>query len=150
MQQLITLLVYSALASMVAFVYSQILTDGGMILNPWYNFLDALIGPSSAERTNLLSEAGQPTKAYTVGKPRAEWLFKLLVGCMHCVAGQFAFWGYFWLLVHNNEKLALTAYQYLALLWQQYSIVYHIIFVSFAIYLVKFIAEAYKWQTNQQ
>jgi energy-coupling factor transporter transmembrane protein EcfT len=64
----ILLLLLSSLAvALVAYVYSEILTAPGMLLNGWYNF---------AERTL---------------KPE---LFKPLAGCYKCVAGQLATWHY--------------------------------------------------------
>lgn len=112
------LITWSAAFALIGFVYCHILTDSGMILNGWFNFLDRKLGPGSAKNNG--------------GKPRANWLFKPLGGCCRCVAGQAGFWGYFWYL-----------YKYSA----NYDLVHHILFISFAIYLVKFIAQAYEWRT---
>jgi hypothetical protein len=111
----IKLLFWALMYSIGAFVYCSILTDAGMILNPWYNWLDRKIGPSSGD---CLAE--NP-------KGRAEWLFKPLVGCCKCVAGQFGLWGY------------LIQFR------QEYNLAHHILFITFAIYLIKFIAQAYQW-----
>lgn len=54
---------------MMAYVYTEILVLGGMILNPWYKFLERHIG-------------------------HIPWLFKPLVDCGLCVGGQIALWGY--------------------------------------------------------
>lgn len=131
---IILLLTWAALAALVAFVYSQILTDSGMILNGWFNWLDRLLGPASAKTTYFevpgLLPGDPPKKASSKGKPRALWLFKPLVGCCRCVAGQFGAWGYL-IVVH---KLGVP-----------YSGLEHVIFTSFAIYAVKFIAQFYQW-----
>lgn len=55
--------------AIIAFVYAEILVNGGEILNGWYKFLERHIGH----------------------KP---WLFKPLVDCSKCVSGQLAFWYY--------------------------------------------------------
>lgn len=91
------LLSISAAVALVAFVYSVILTEGGMILNPWYNFLDRKIGES--------------------------WLFKPLVGCYRCVAGQMAFWYY--------------------IVKFRYDIFEHAFFISFAIFTAIVINKLY-------
>lgn len=68
------LIFISILAGITAFVYTGPLTDGGKILNGWYNFLDGKIGPGSRN-------------------PKL-WLWYPLIGCTQCVAGQFAFWAF--------------------------------------------------------
>lgn len=55
--------------AIVAYVYSVILTEPGMILSGWYKYLLSLNLP--------------------------EWIFKPIIDCFKCVAGQMALWGYF-------------------------------------------------------
>lgn len=128
---MIQLLPWAFLLALTAFVYCFVLTDGGMILNFWFNFLDRWIGPTSA--TNQRSGTGALYDSPNV-KPRCIWLFKMLVGCCKCVAGQFACWGFFYVI---NRQVP-----------RPYDPVEHVIFISFAIYTVKFIAQAYTWKTN--
>jgi hypothetical protein len=53
--------------ALVAFVYAEILTAPGMLLNSWYNY---------------------------VARNAPDFLFKPLAGCIKCVAGQLALWVY--------------------------------------------------------
>jgi hypothetical protein len=99
---MISLLAYSLAAALVAYTYCMILTEPSMILNPWYNFLDEKLG----------------------SKP---WIFKPLVGCMYCVSGQAALWGY------------------LILYYSDYSLLQHLFFISFAIYITPLINKFYTW-----
>jgi hypothetical protein len=55
--------------AVIAFTYSEILVEGGMILNPWYKFLERKIG-------------------------HLPYLFKPLIECSKCVAGQISLWAY--------------------------------------------------------
>jgi hypothetical protein len=98
--------------AVAAFVYCTVLVKPGMILNPWYDWLDRKIGPASGD---ILND----------GKGRAEWLFKPLVGCCKCVAGQFGLWGY------------LIEFR------QEYNLAHHILFITFVIYLIKHIETLY-------
>jgi hypothetical protein len=144
---LINLLAWSFLLSLTSYVYSVVLTDGGMILNPLYNWLDKTIGPSSAKKAVYYSEDTiEPRLLKAAQKARAVWLFKPLIGCHKCVAGQFAFWGYFWLLLHNLSSTTLTFCEKIVFAWYAYDLVFHIVFISFAIYTLKFIAQFYEWK----
>jgi hypothetical protein len=96
------MLLYSVAAALVAYVYCMILTEPGMILNAWYNFLDQRLG----------------------SKP---WIFKPLVGCMYCVSGQAACW------------------YYVFLYYSEYSLLEHVFFISFAIYITPTIHKFYTW-----
>jgi hypothetical protein len=58
--------------AIIAYVYSVILTEQGMILNFLYRWLDGL------NETNKLPD----------------WAFYPLIGCSKCVSGQMAFWYY--------------------------------------------------------
>lgn len=53
--------------ALVAFVYAEVLTLPGMLLNGWYNWLE---------------------------RKAPGYLFKPLAGCYKCVAGQLALWCY--------------------------------------------------------
>ncbi len=66
---MIELIIISFCVALVGFTYSVILTDGGMILDFWYIFLQR--------------------------KVSNEKLFNVLVGCSKCVSGQLALWVFF-------------------------------------------------------
>lgn len=70
------LLSTSLAVAVVAYVYSQVLTDSGMLLNRVYNW---------SERT------------------LPGWLFKPVIGCYHCVSGQMAFWYYLIIAIALNR-----------------------------------------------
>lgn len=110
MMEHLTLLKLSLCVALVAYVYSYVLTGPGMILNGWYNYLDQWIGDAAE-------------------KPRI-WLFKPLIGCFTCVAGQMALWVYL-----------LAAYR-------EYNFWQHLVFVCLAIYLTSPVHKIYTWKTN--
>jgi hypothetical protein len=86
------MLVIEGLAvALVAYVYAVILTEPGMILNAWFNFLDIKLGR------------------------RNHWLFKPLIGCFKCVAGQMALW------------------YYLFTYYQHYNLLHHIFIICLSI-----------------
>jgi len=58
--------------AVVAYIYSVILTEPGMILNLLYRWLDSM-----NEKGTL-----------------PDWLFYPLIGCSKCVSGQIALWYY--------------------------------------------------------
>jgi hypothetical protein len=126
---LLHLLPWALAFAVAAFVYSYVLTDTGMILSGWYAFLDRMIGPASS-----VKEWDSIGESFTMSKPRAKWLFKLLVGCCKCVTGQFCCWGYFYIIAKEVPG--------------PYNLIHHIIFITFGIYSVKFIAQAYTWNPN--
>ena len=98
--------------ALTAYVYSQVLTQPEMLLNPFYNWL----------RNKLIFD-GQD-----IYKPSGEWLFKPLIGCFYCVAGQFALWGY------------LIAYL------PHYNLFEHVFFISFTIFAVQIFHKIYEWK----
>jgi hypothetical protein len=110
---MLDLIIWGVGVAIAAFTYCSILVQPGMILNGWYNWLDKLIGPGSGDMLND-------------GPGRAEWLFKPLVGCCKCVAGQFGLWSYL-------------------ILFPSYNLAHHILFVTLVIYLIKFVEQAYRW-----
>ena len=61
-----------------AYTYSMILTDNDMILSPWRRFLFIKLGEDN-------------------------WLFKILVGCEYCVAGQWALWTYLFISIFDSD-----------------------------------------------
>jgi hypothetical protein len=70
----------------------------------------------------------------TEEKARVPWLFYPLIYCPKCVAGQFGLWSYFVLYPYHGFSLR--------------HILLHALFVTFAIYSIKFVEQAYKWQTK--
>lgn len=94
--------------SVVSYVYSEVITQPSMILNGFYNWLDRRIGETSTH-------------------PKM-WLFKPLIGCPQCVAGQIGLWFYLIVSYHNYS------------LWQ------HLAFVCFAIYLISPVHKFYAWK----
>jgi len=113
---------------LIACVYSVILTEPNMLLNGWYNWLDKKIGPTSAKRTFNTPLHIKPPK--NIGKPRAIWLFKPLVGCPRCVAGQAGVWLYLLAIVAEHQK---------------YSIFGHLLCASVSIFTVLIYAKIYAW-----
>lgn len=100
-------IVFEGLAvALVAYVYAMILTEPGMLLNAWYNFLDVKLGR------------------------RKHWLFKPLIGCFKCVAGQLALWYY--LIYHFNNYDPAT----------------HIFIICLAIFASTSIHKIYRWNQN--
>jgi hypothetical protein len=61
---------YTIFIAIAAFTYSEILTSPGMLLNQLYDWLELRL---------------------------PEWLFKPLIGCCKCVAGQWALFMYLYL-----------------------------------------------------
>lgn len=100
---MLDLIVWALFFAVVGFVYAYKLTQPGMLLVGWYNWLNHLIGPASGDVL-----AGK--------KGRAQWLFKPLIGCYDCVTGQVALWGYlvvFWEhynLMHHLVVVCLSLY----------------------------------------
>lgn len=68
----------SLLIAIFAFVYSYILTQPQMLLNSTYRRLDVFF------KTKERKEKGKPIF----------WLFKIILQCEKCVAGQIALWLY--------------------------------------------------------
>lgn len=86
MENLLTLNFLTVAIAVSAFVYTNMLTDTGMILHNLNNRLDSLI----------------------VGKYR--WLYTILIGCQFCVAGQWALWYYLYFIffkIHGCYELEI-------------------------------------------
>jgi len=93
--------------AVVAFVYSEVLVDHGMILFVYKDFL------------------------FTKLSKRFEWIYKILVGCVYCVSGQWALWIYLFLVFVGTETFDLN-----------YDLFEHITFISFTIFNVVLIKKA--------
>jgi hypothetical protein len=117
-------------SALIACVYSVILTEPEMLLNGWFNWLDKRLGLASRVKLQGPNMQGVSPE-YT--KPRAYWLFKLLVGCPRCVAGQAGTW--FYLLV------VLTA-------GAQYFWLGHILSAAMSIFAVSLLHKLYKWSRS--
>ena len=74
---MLIILLYSLFAAITAIVYTDVLTDTGMILDFWSKFLHNHI--------------------------KKEWILKPLVDCVYCVGGQLALWSGFF--IWNDYKL---------------------------------------------
>jgi len=94
--------------ALTAYVYSEVLTQPGMILNGFYNWLER----------NLVTES----------QGRLEVIFKPLIGCYLCVAGQFALWGY------------LIAYL------PHYNLFEHVFFICLTIFIARILHRIYTWK----
>lgn len=93
--------------AVVAYVYSMVLTEPEMILNPWYNFLDKHLS-------------------------RWPWLFKPLIGCFRCVAGQMAFLHFLFRYLKAGS-------------FEDYNAGFHIFTICFTILLSQLIHKTYTW-----
>jgi membrane-bound metal-dependent hydrolase YbcI (DUF457 family) len=105
------LFIFSLKLAIVAYIYSDVLTEGGMILNPMYVFLDTW---------KYNKRAGK--------KLIPEWLFKPLIGCYKCVAGQMALWSFF--VVNYSEYINIKSIFELSVL-----IGNHLFFITLTILL---------------
>ncbi len=83
---LVELILLSIAISVVAFTYSEILTDSEMVLYHWRGFL------------------------YRIFKSEDHFLFKILVGCSYCVGGQWALWTYLYLCIFDNQYFDMLVY----------------------------------------
>ena len=83
----------SVYIALIAWVYSTLLTDAGMVLERLYMLLMKL----------------------------PDWLFKPLIGCSYCVAGQFSLWYGIYFL------------------WSDYNVFDHILFIAISIFTVHII-----------
>jgi hypothetical protein len=91
----------------IAFVYSVLCTEGGMIFNRPYLWL----------QSNL-----------------PDYLYKPLIGCEKCVAGQMAFWYY---IINNYKSLTINS-------WFEH--IQHIAYsCSLSILIVYILSKANSW-----
>lgn len=82
---------YALLIAIGAYTFSVLLTEGEMILSPVYKRLYAFF------KTDERQDEGKPV----------HWLFKILMYCEKCVAGQWALW-YFLYKEFNTYMYAFT------------------------------------------
>lgn len=158
-------LTFALMCSVVAFVYSVILTEGGEALSWWYKWLERKLMPKTAWMGNgcFADNDGisfcEPDRPYYVKGFRSriwrmanrkasaggrrlnwvrelrdfEWIFKPLVGCEKCVAGQIALWGF---LLWRGLPLSLGDG-------------FHLLFtICAAILITVFTKIIYQWLTN--
>lgn len=105
--------------SIIAFTYSVVLTEPGMLLEKIAAWL-----------------------AYFL----PEWLFMPLIGCERCVAGQMALWYYLLSHVHISDywhELFLGAKTKFIIV--DYSLKGHLFVVCLSIFIVTFIKPIYSW-----
>lgn len=99
----LSLYILSLKIAIVAYIYSDVLTEPGMIFNGLFHLLNRL----------------------------PEWLFKPLIGCYKCVAGQMALWCYVPIYYSTTSSVLHCAGN-------------HIFFVSLTIFLTWIINKVYR------
>lgn len=72
------LYIFTLVVAIIAYTYTEILTDHGMIFFRWKGWLFKKL------------------------KSDEHWLFKILVGCPYCVSGQMALWMYLYFVVFES------------------------------------------------
>lgn len=97
--------------AVVAYVYAEFLTSHGMLLFGFRGWL----------YRKFKAKGGEDY-----------WLFKILVGCAYCVAGQWALWAYLYLVFTKPDLFYIN----------EYSVWAHIAVVSFTIFNVLLIKKA--------
>lgn len=95
----------AAILAISAYVYSQVLTMPDMILNGWYCFLDKHVG-------------------------KYRWLFKPLVECCYCVAGQLSLW----VFVITN--------------WYEFDVLAGVNFICLTIFFTEITQKIWLWKNN--
>lgn len=93
------LILTSLMIAIIAFVYSDVLTEPKMILNPLYLELEKIL---------------------------PEQIFKPIIGCFKCVAGQMALWSYIFIF--------------------DYNFIMHVFFICLTIYLSKIVCKIYRYK----
>lgn len=84
-----------------AFVFSNMLTDNGMIFHDLFEWLEERL---------------------------PEWIFKPLIGCQYCVAGQWSLWFFIWFAMFRAND---------------YELYLHIWFIMQTIFITKIVTEFY-------
>lgn len=84
-----------------AFVFSNMLTDNGMIFHDLFEWLEERL---------------------------PEWIFKPLIGCQYCVAGQWSLWFFTWFAIFRAND---------------YELYLHIWFIMQTIFITKIVTEFY-------
>jgi len=105
---ILSLLTLSVVIAVCAFTYAEILTDTGMILFKWRGFL------------------------YRLFKSEDNILFKILVGCSYCVAGQWALWIYAYISIFDSKLFDKI----------EYNPFIHIAFVLITVFFVAIVKKA--------
>ncbi len=81
----IALIILSFKLAAIAYVYTIVLTESGMLLGRFYGWISGI-----ANRY-----------------PRTEWFLKPIILCDRCVAGQFGLWGFILLAVFKVATILL-------------------------------------------
>lgn len=88
---MLSLLSLSLMCAVVAYVYAEVLTKPGEVLAGWCSFLcKHLIKVTVVNCAEVRKE---------------HWLFKPLIGCGKCVAGQMALWTYLYDTYANGFQI---------------------------------------------
>ena len=104
------------LIAMFSFTYTNILTDGGQLLNGLYIWLNGVF------KTDERSAVG-------LGP---HWLFKIIIHCEKCNAGQIALWSYLFI---NKIGYILTPTSVFF---------YHVLFITYTILITELIKQTHK------
>lgn len=106
----------SFLIAVFAFVYSIILTEPHMLLNPLYKKLDQFFNGATCKR-----EARQSK----------HWLFKIIIHCEKCIAGQISLWLYTFTHIMEYQEYPIETF------------FLHMAFITMTIFLVCLIKNIY-------
>lgn len=97
------LIQYSVQIAVFAFVYCVILTDKGMILEGFKSYLNKLLHPKTQHLKHLYANKWQEMYSLPYFKRVSfikykisdyDWLYKIVIDCERCVAGQVSLWLY--------------------------------------------------------
>lgn len=80
--EIVSLHFFSVVFAVIGFVYSQVLTEGGMIFNGLWTFLE---------------------------KHTPAWLFKPIIDCYKCVCGQIALWTGFYFVNYSRPVIEIIS-----------------------------------------
>lgn len=110
----------------IAYIYTNVLTDSGHILSWWKEWLEKVL---LREKTHRARHQIPPSQKIPSKYKDMHWLFDPIVGCEKCVSGQMALWFY---LIHND--------------WIWYE---HILIILSTIYVMPLIKFIYTWFTHK-
>ena len=113
--------IYAFMCAIVGYIYSDVLTEGGMIFNSLYKWLDY---------QNCSGKRRLP-----------EWIFKPIIGCFKCVAGQIALWTYLY-INKSNYYLAFCNLNNIDLLINLAAS--HVYFICITIYITWIVNKVYR------
>lgn len=88
---MLSLLSLSLMCAAVAYVYAEVLTNPGEVLHWWYRFMYKLC-------IKVKVKNGREAR-------KEHWLFKPLIGCGKCVAGQMGLWVYLYDTYANGFQI---------------------------------------------